>query len=36
MNFILHNFDEVSKTSGFEYLARANVELVLEILKTRT
>ena len=35
MNFILHSFDEVSKTSGFEYLARANVELVLEIIKNR-
>jgi hypothetical protein len=36
MNFILHNFDEVSKTIGFENIARCNVELVLEILKSRT
>ncbi len=35
MNFILHNFDDVSKTGGFEHLARANVDLVLEILKNR-
>lgn len=35
MQFILNNFDEVSKTNGFEYLARANVDLVLEILKNR-
>lgn len=35
MNFILHNFDEVSKTQGFEQLARNNVELILEILKNR-
>ena len=36
MNFILHNFDEVSKTVGFESLARSNVDLVLEILKSRS
>ena len=36
MDFILHNFDEVSKTNGFEYLARANVELIREILKNRS
>lgn len=36
MNFILHNFDEVSKTTGFEHLARANVDVVLEVLKNRT
>ena len=35
MNFILHNFDEVSKTQGFEQLARSNVDLVLEIIKNR-
>lgn len=35
MNFILNNFDEITKTSGFEHLARANVDLVLEILKNR-
>jgi hypothetical protein len=36
MNFILQNFDQVSKTGGFDHLARANVDLVLEILKSRT
>lgn len=35
INFILQNFDFVSKTQGFEQLARVNVELVLEIIKNR-
>ena len=35
LNFILHNFDQVSKSSAFEQLARVNVELVLEIIKSR-
>ena len=35
LDYILKNFDEVSKTIGFEKLARENVELALEILKKR-
>jgi len=35
MNFILQNFDQVSKTPGFDQLARVNVELILEIIKNR-
>ena len=35
MNFILQNFDQISKSVGFDQLARANVELVLEIIKNR-
>ena len=35
LNFILQNFDQVSKTSGFEQLARVNVDLILEIIKSR-
>ena len=36
MNFILSNFDQVSKTPGFEQLARQNVDTVLEILRNRS
>lgn len=36
MNFIVHNFDDVSKTAGFEHLARANVDLIIEIFKNRS
>jgi hypothetical protein len=32
LNFILHHFNEVSKSAGFEELARANVDLILEII----
>jgi len=35
MEFIISNFDGVSKSSGFEQLARTDVELVIEILKMR-
>lgn len=35
MDFILHNFDAVSKTQAFEDMGRSNVELVFEILKRR-
>ena len=35
MEFIISNFDGVSKSSGFEQLARTDVELVIEILKLR-
>lgn len=35
MTFILQNFDFVSKSVGFEQLARANVDLILEIIKSR-
>ena len=35
ISYILDCFDDVSKTSGFEQLAKANVELVIEILKKR-
>ena len=35
MNFMLHHFDEISKTKAFEYLARSNVELMLEIIRNR-
>ncbi|CEM13230.1 unnamed protein product [Vitrella brassicaformis CCMP3155] len=34
-DFILRNFDAVSKTQSFEEMGRANVELVFEILKRR-
>jgi len=34
-DFILWNFDVVSKTSSFEEMGRSNVELVFEILKRR-
>ena len=35
LEFILANFDKVSKSSSFKEMARANVELVLEILAKR-
>mmetsp|Transcript_127525 Transcript_127525/g.408186 ORF Transcript_127525/g.408186 Transcript_127525/m.408186 type:complete len:521 (+) Transcript_127525:105-1667(+) len=35
MDFILQNFDAVSKTAAFEEMGRSNVELVFEILKRR-
>lgn len=35
MDFILRNFDAVSKTPSFEEMGRSNVELVFEILKRR-
>jgi len=35
MDFILRNFDAVSKTVAFEEMGRSNVELVFEILKRR-
>ena len=35
LEFILTNFDKVSKSSSFKEMARANVELVLEILAKR-
>jgi hypothetical protein len=36
MDFIVQNFDQVSKSTAFEQLARTDVDLVLEILKRRT
>ena len=35
INFVLANFDAVTKTSGFEEMGRTNVDLVFEILKRR-
>merc|ERR1712039_477105 len=35
MDFILRNFDAVSKTAAFEEMGRSNVELVFEVLKRR-
>ena len=35
LNFILANFEQVSKSKSFEEMARVNVELVLTILKLR-
>lgn len=35
MNFIINNFDDVSKTVGFEDMARSDVELLFEILRSR-
>lgn len=35
LRYILVNFDAVSKTQGFERIARSNVDLVLEIIKKR-
>ena len=35
LNFIIKNFDEVSKTPAFENLMRTDVELALEIIKKR-
>jgi len=35
LNFILANFEAVSKTDTFKEMARMNVELVLHILEKR-
>ena len=35
LNFILANFDAVTKTLSFEEMGRTNVELVFEILQKR-
>jgi hypothetical protein len=35
LNFILANFDPVTKTACFEEMGRTNVDLVFEILKSR-
>ena len=35
VQFVLRNFDSVTKTTAFEEMGRNNVELVLEILKRR-
>lgn len=35
MEFIVSKFDQVSKSAGFELLARSDVDLVIEILKRR-
>lgn len=35
LDFILRNFDAISKTAGFEEMGRNNVELMFEILKRR-
>jgi len=35
LEFIVNNFDKVSKSAGFKQMARSNVELVLEILNKR-
>tara|TARA_B110000305_G_scaffold71872_1_gene80654 strand:+ start:231 stop:425 length:195 start_codon:yes stop_codon:yes gene_type:complete len=35
LNFILANFERVSKSNTFEEMARSNVELVFEILRKR-
>jgi hypothetical protein len=35
LNFILKHFEEVSKSQGFEEMARNNVDLVVEILRLR-
>ena len=35
MAFVLHHFDDVSRTKSFEHLARSNVDLMLEILRNR-
>eukprot|EP00638_Chattonella_subsalsa_P015437 CAMPEP_0117818270 /NCGR_PEP_ID=MMETSP0949-20121206/1148_1 /TAXON_ID=44440 /ORGANISM="Chattonella subsalsa, Strain CCMP2191" /LENGTH=452 /DNA_ID=CAMNT_0005656753 /DNA_START=128 /DNA_END=1486 /DNA_ORIENTATION=+ len=35
LNFILSNFDAVTKTSCFEEMGRTNIELVFEILRQR-
>ena len=35
INFIIMNFDRVSKTNTFEEMARNNVELLFEILRKR-
>ena len=36
LNFILTNFDAVTRTASFEEMGRVNVELVFEILKSRS
>jgi len=36
MEYIVNNFDLVSKSSGFEQLARTDVDLVIEILRRRS
>lgn len=33
LNFILQNFDSVTKTATFEEMGRTNMDLVFEILK---
>jgi speckle-type POZ protein len=35
MNFVLANFNEVTKTSAFAEMAKSNVELVIEVLNRR-
>ncbi|KAF4705217.1 meprin and TRAF y domain-containing protein MATH domain-containing protein [Perkinsus olseni] len=35
LDFILRNFDAISKTAAFEEMGRNNVELLLEILRMR-
>lgn len=35
LRYIINEFDSVSKTAGFQAMARANVELLLEILSKR-
>ena len=35
LNFMLANFDAVTRTASFEEMGRTNVELVFEILKAR-
>ena len=35
INFIIMNFDRVSKTNTFEEMGRNNVELLFEILRKR-
>ncbi|OII72623.1 kelch motif family protein [Cryptosporidium andersoni] len=35
LNFILKNFDNVTKTKQFEAVAKSNVELILEIMQRR-
>lgn len=35
LNFILGNFDAVTKTADFEEMGRTNIELVFEILRNR-
>ena len=35
IHYIITNFDNISKTSGFEEMGRNNMELLFEILKRR-
>ena len=35
LNFLLANFDKVTKSRAFEDMGRVNIELVFEILKMR-